>query len=121
MGRNKWRQEDNKKKGKNLNKEDNSDKFTGKVEPSSNREGKVKSHTNLDGPICFKCAQVCKDISNLKNHVLSHYYQDFYAKLPSNKPFECPICNKPNRDRITLVIMPSHITCCTNLRMSHRR
>ena len=49
------------------------------------------------------CGEVCKDNNHLKNHVLSHYYQDFYVYLPDKKPFECPHCKKPNRDRITLI------------------
>jgi len=66
-------------------------------------QGTVKAHDNDGGPECFKCGQVCKDNSNLKNHVLSHYYQVFYDVLPDSRPFECPLCDKPNRDRITLV------------------
>ena len=65
-------------------------------------EGRVKTHDNADGPKCPKCPLICKDKNNLRNHVLSHYYQTFYAVLPSSKPFECPECDKPNRDRITL-------------------
>ena len=66
-------------------------------------QGTVKAHDNEGGPECFKCGQVCKDNANLKNHVLSHYYQVFYDVLPDSKPYECTICDKPNRDRITLV------------------
>ena len=65
-------------------------------------EGSIKVHDNPDGPVCPKCSQVCKDHSNLRNHLLSHYYHTFYAVLPGAKPFECPECSKPNRDRITL-------------------
>merc|ERR1719319_1448530 len=56
-----------------------------------------------DGPVCFKCDQVCKDKSQLKNHVLSHFYEEFYKILPSSKPYPCPECEHENRDRITLV------------------
>ena len=56
----------------------------------------------FSGPDCCKCGLVCKDLSHLKNHILSHYYSNVYAVLPSNKPFECPVCSKLNRDRITL-------------------
>ncbi len=40
------------------------------------------------GPDCCKCGMVCKDLCHLKKHILSHYYQKFYAVLPSNKPYE---------------------------------
>ena len=64
----------------------------------------MKPHDNERGPICCFCGEVCKDNNHLKNHVLSHYYQDFYNYLPDQKPFECPVCGKkPNRDRITLI------------------
>jgi len=63
----------------------------------------VKAHDNETGPECFKCGQICKDNSNLKNHVLSHYYQVFYDVLPDSKPFPCPECGNTSRDRITLV------------------
>ena len=66
-------------------------------------QGTVKAHENDGGPECFKCGQVCKDNSNLKNHVLSHYYQVFYDVLPDSKPYPCPLCESTSRDRITLV------------------
>ena len=66
-------------------------------------QGTVKAHDNETGPECFKCGQICKDNSNLKNHVLSHYYQVFYDVLPDSKPFPCPECGNTSRDRITLV------------------
>jgi len=66
-------------------------------------QGTVAAHDNVDGPECPKCGQVCKDNSNLKNHVLSHYYQVFYDVLPDCKPFACPLCGNPSRDRITMV------------------
>ena len=66
-------------------------------------QGTVKSHDNESGPECFKCGQICKDNSNLKNHVLSHYYQVFYEVLPDSKPYPCPDCGNTSRDRITLV------------------
>ena len=65
--------------------------------------GSVQSHDNTEGPECPKCGQVCKDNSNLKNHVLSHYYQVFYDVLPVAKPFPCPICGNCSRDKITMV------------------
>ena len=66
-------------------------------------QGTVKTHDNELGPECFKCGQICKDNSNLKNHVLSHYYQVFYEVLPDSKPYPCPDCDSKSRDRITLV------------------
>merc|ERR1711915_247425 len=66
-------------------------------------QGTVAAHDNVDGPECPKCGQVCKDNSNLKNHVLSHYYQVFYDVLPDCKPFACPLCGNPSRDRNTMV------------------
>ena len=66
-------------------------------------QGTVKTHDNETGPECFKCGQICKDNSNLKNHVLSHYYQVFYEVLPDSKPYPCPDCDSTSRDRITLV------------------
>jgi len=66
-------------------------------------EGRVFEHDNPDGPKCFKCDVTCKDAANLKNHILSHYYQVFYAVLPGSKPFSCPDCDMaPARDKITL-------------------
>ena len=58
---------------------------------------------NLDGLLCPKCDEICKDNANLKNHLLSHYYQDFYKVTPDVKPFPCPTCGKENRDRISLI------------------
>merc|ERR1712037_1086138 len=66
-------------------------------------EGTVQEHDNLDGPQCPKCDQICKDNANLKNHLLSHYYHDFYRVTPDSKPFPCPTCGKENRDRITMI------------------
>jgi hypothetical protein len=66
-------------------------------------QGTVTAHENIDGPTCFKCGQICKDNALLKNHVLSHYYQDFYRVTPDCKPFACPDCGKENRDRITMI------------------
>jgi len=66
-------------------------------------QGTVAAHDNVDGPECPKCKQICKDNSNLRNHVLSHYYHVFYDILPTCKPFECPICGNSSRDRITMV------------------
>merc|ERR1719186_1202501 len=70
---------------------------------SKTNMGIVAPHVNTAGPECPKCGQVCKDYSNLKNHVLSHYYKMFYMVLPHCKPFPCPISGHCNRDRITMV------------------
>jgi len=66
-------------------------------------EETVQEHDNLDGPNCPKCDQICKNNTNLKNHILSHYYHDFYRVTPDTKPYPCPTCGKENRDRITLI------------------
>ena len=66
-------------------------------------QGSGKAHENDRGPVCFKCDQVCKDNYNLRNHILSHYYQVFYKVLPDSKPYPCPKCDRHSRDRITLV------------------
>ena len=64
----------------------------------------LQAHDNTSGPKCFKCGEICKNLGNLKNHVLSHYYQVFYAEIPDSKPYKCPLCNNhPSRDRITLI------------------
>merc|ERR1719239_1209376 len=65
--------------------------------------GSVQEHSNEAGPECFKCGQVCKDNSNLRNHVLSHYYRIFDPLIPQTKPFPCPECDKPSRDKITMI------------------
>merc|ERR1711892_511816 len=52
---------------------------------------------------CYNCGLDSKSKGDLKNHVLSHYYADFYAILPASKPFTCPTCSMESRDRISLV------------------
>ena len=99
-----------KKKLKDLIKSPVKNDLTKKDSPKKKSEIKIKkkepvsgSKTEVfSGPDCCKCGLVCKDLSHLKNHILSHFYQNFYAVLPSNKPYECPVCSKLNRDRITL-------------------
>jgi len=83
--------------------EEKKEKKTGTHGGGFLKEGTVQAHENDSGPECFKCGQICKDNSNLKNHVLSHYYQTFYDVLPDSKPFPCPICNNTSRDKITMV------------------
>jgi len=78
------------------------DDGTPKVKKNT-KMGSVQLHDNVTGPRCFKCDQVCKDNSNYKNHILSHYYREFDKHIPQIKPFECPICSKPSRDKITLI------------------
>ena len=71
------------------------------------KENQVLDTENYEGlksgPDCCKCGIKCKDLCHLKKHILSHYYKNFYDVLPSNKPYECPVCAKTHRDRITLV------------------
>merc|ERR1719266_2983907 len=72
-------------------------------EHKNTKMGSVQEHDNEAGPECFKCGQVCKDNSNLRNHVLSHYYRIFDPLIPQVKPFPCPECEKPSRDKITMI------------------
>ena len=53
---------------------------------------------------------ICKNNHNLKNHVLSHYYQVFYQVLPDFKPYPCPDCDSTSRDRITLKLKLKRVT-----------
>jgi len=82
--------------------EDGDSPETPKVKKNT-KMGSVQLHDNVSGPVCFKCSVVCKDNSNYKNHILSHYYREFDPHIPQAKPFECPICEKPSRDKITLI------------------
>merc|ERR1719347_658636 len=75
---------------------------TPKVRRNTRMSG-VQDHGNAAGPICFKCGIQCKDHSNLKNHILSHYYRAFDKYVPAVKPYVCPVCEKPSRDKITLI------------------
>ena len=95
----KWKDEKRRKMRKLSEQEEKagSDK---KTFPS---QGTVSAHNNFEGPECPKCGQVCKDNGNMKNHLLSHYYQDFYRCTPDTKPFACPSCGKESRDRITMI------------------
>merc|ERR1712130_488557 len=67
------------------------------------KQGAIQEHSNEAGPECFKCGQVCKNNSNLRNHVLSHYYRIFDPLIPQAKPFPCPEGEKPSRDKITMI------------------
>ena len=53
--------------------------------------------------ICPRTFSVKDGHENFRNHVLSHYYKIFHPHLPSSKPYKCPLCQKPNRDKATLV------------------
>jgi hypothetical protein len=78
---------------------------------ASDSEEKVerKEENNLK---CFKCDKACNSAPNLRNHILSHYYEVFFAVLPASKPLSCPDCNYNNvRDKITLV---RHYALCHN-------
>jgi len=61
---------------------------------------KRSGENNFD---CYNCGKDCKNRAELKHHVLSHFYPEFYARLPSSKPFSCPVCANVSRDRISLV------------------
>ena len=71
------------------------------VKKSAKRKRSISGDTaNLN---CYNCGVECKSRSDLKNHVLSHFYPDFYSLLPASKPFTCPTCSLESRDRISLV------------------
>jgi len=52
---------------------------------------------------CFNCGIENNSKTELKNHVLTHYYSDFYAILPASKPFTCPTCSLESNNKIALV------------------
>jgi len=97
------------------------------IQKASPSKSSVAMQDNLTGPRCPKCDQVCKDQNNLKNHVLSNYYEDFYRVTLDTKPFACPTCGKEHRDRITngdspwSGTSPSSTTCSTSSRTSCQR
>ena len=79
-------------------------KVNRKYKHASSLTGRVRAHDNTSGPKCFKCGEICKNLGNLKNHVLSHYYQVFYDEIPDSKPYKCPLCkDHHSMDRITLI------------------
>ena len=55
------------------------------------------------GRQCLRCPKIEKDKGAMKNHIINHYKDQMFLLLPTAKPFECPDCEKPNRDKITLV------------------
>ena len=60
--------------------------------------------TNVDGPLrCQFCEYGADKGANLKNHVLNHFKDKLFPLLPRSKPFNCPECNVPHRDLITLL------------------
>jgi hypothetical protein len=68
--------------------------------PASAKRKRSSEEQSLD---CYNCGKDCKNRAELKHHVLSHFYPEFYAVLPSGKPFSCPVCSNVSRDRISLV------------------
>ena len=80
-------------------------KFTLSSSPSfaSAASGKRKQ-PNVDGSHnCKFCDESFEKSSNLKNHVLNHFKTKILEDLPSSKPFICPTCQAPSRDKITLL------------------
>ena len=73
---------------------------TPKGTPSRGRGSNIPSGS---GRQCLLCPQVEKDKGAMKNHIVNHYKAQLYLSLPTAKPFECPDCEKPNRDKVTLV------------------
>jgi len=68
--------------------------------PAESLKRKRSGENNFD---CYNCGKDCNNRRELKHHVLSHFYPEFYARLPSSKPFSCPVCANVSRDRISLV------------------
>eukprot|EP00092_Neocalanus_flemingeri_P036324 GFUD01039546.1.p1 GENE.GFUD01039546.1~~GFUD01039546.1.p1 ORF type:complete len:744 (+),score=250.90 GFUD01039546.1:103-2232(+) len=58
---------------------------------------------DIENLTCYNCGLESKSRSDLKNHVLTHFYADFYALLPASKPFTCPTCSLESRDKNSLV------------------
>jgi hypothetical protein len=52
---------------------------------------------------CRFCPEKFDKAQNLKNHVLNHFKAQLLSQLPLTKPFDCPICQAPSRDKITLM------------------
>ena len=71
---------------------------------TKHRERRILPEYNC--PICPKSYpnKDSKSHQNFKWHVLSHFYRDvIFQHLPTSNPFKCNICDKANRDRISLI------------------
>jgi len=70
---------------------------------SSSNKRKRSSSGDIVNMKCFSCGSDCKSKTDLKNHVLTHYYSELYPVLPASKPFTCPKCSLESRDKVSLV------------------
>ena len=54
---------------------------------------------------CTFCGKKYDKLSNMKNHVVNHFKQQLFARLPSHEPYNCPECKSSRnvRDKITLM------------------
>ena len=52
---------------------------------------------------CYKCGERKRTRDVFKNHLLSHYSDNFTPLLPSAPPYKCPECNHLFRDKISLM------------------
>ena len=57
----------------------------------------------VGGYFCVVCNKECTHKHHLRNHLLSHFYKKFDPFIPQEKPFACPDCGKPKRDKIELI------------------
>ena len=59
---------------------------------------------SLEGVLqCRFCDYTADKSSNIKIHALNHFRDQLIPLLPDIAPFECPECEHPSRDRITLL------------------
>merc|ERR1719320_782463 len=80
----------------------NENEQNGEVGPSCNKRKRSSSGDTVNMK-CFSCGSECKSKTDLKNHVLTHYYSEIYPVLPASKPFTCPNCSLESRDKVSLI------------------
>ena len=80
----------------------NEEEQNGQVGPSCNKRKRSSSGDTVNMK-CFNCGSECKSKTDLKNHVLTHYYSEIYPVLPASKPFTCPKCSLESRDKVSLI------------------
>ena len=68
------------------------------VDNESSKKSSRKKEFN-----CSICDKKCNKSYNLKNHILSHFYDKFESIVPNSKPFACPTCGAESRDRIDIL------------------
>ena len=52
---------------------------------------------------CYKCGERKRTRDAFKNHLLSHYADNFTSLLPSAPPYKCPECDHTIRDKTSLM------------------